>query len=294
MLALLLAIAVASLARTTPAGVPLPHGWRLREHDAFGTHGTIRTYAALHARYCETKPERCRLTAASPGWGQETLVPFEQAIRFANDHLEIQARGQPDGSITSGALISRRSWRSGCVEARYQIPATPGAWPSFWWFGAGPHASTSEIDVEQPIVIPPEPTGYLTVATIELQNHPTQGIVTPVAGGFHADLMALFTTTDYSAAPHRYTTCYDDAQGEMRRYIDGALIYIARDWHWVGPLPHAIVSLSAGGVPGWSGIVTDPSAFDATLAVYSLDYYAPRASAAARRGARAGRAERSE
>jgi beta-glucanase (GH16 family) len=233
----------------------------------------------------------CRLVGSIPGWAQETLVPFELAIGFASDHLELHAHGYPwNDTVTSGVMVSRRSWRSICVEARYQIPAIPGAWPAFWLLGegttcvfgcpVGPLSELSEIDVEQPISVTPRADGRLGVTTVELNNHP-EGTITPIASEFHPDLgstvpMALVTTTDYSATAHRYTTCYDDRQATITRYVDGALIYTAEGWRWVGPPPHVIVSLSVG---GWPGVVTDPSAFNATLALYSLDYYAPRDSA---------------
>jgi hypothetical protein len=86
--------------------------------------------------------------------------------------------------------------------------------------------------------------------------------------------MTFHTTTDYSAAPHTYTICYDDAQATNSRWIDGTLIYVAWDWQWTGPLAHVNVSLLVG---GWPGTVAAPSTYSATLALYAIDYYAPNA-----------------
>jgi hypothetical protein len=64
---------------------------------------------------------------------------------------------------------------------------------------------------------------------------------------------------DGSAAPHYYTTCYDDrGAGKVTRYIDGREIYAAT-WKWNealggtghGPDAVAILNLAVGG--RWTG-----------------------------------------
>jgi hypothetical protein len=85
---------------------------------------------------------------------------------------------------------------------------------------------------------------------------------------------------DASAAPHTYTACYDDAAGEMRRYIDGVSVY-SDVWKWnaslggtgTGPDAATIFNLAVGG--NWPGNVADPSSYTADLDLYSLRYYGP-------------------
>lgn len=250
----------------TLAGVPLPEGWELQKFDSFGRHGTIRNFAALHASYCEGP--NCAL-GTSRGFGQETFQHFEQVMAFADDHLQIQGRGHPNGTITSGFMIARYAPRSFCIEARYQIPAAIGSWPAFWfWPMSGAVAPFSEIDVEQPITI----NGALNVATPTFYNHPTMGTITDADSRLSADGTTLHTSTNYAAAPHNYTVCYDDSKATISKWVDGGLVYLATNWRWIGPNPNMIIDLAVGG--GWTGNI-DPLTYSGDLDVYSVAYYAP-------------------
>lgn len=274
---------------STTSGVPIPAGWSLKVSDRFGTDSsqTVRTYADLHAKYYEAayynrwSDGLVRIPNVVIHNEQQTYVHFEEAMRFHPDHMTIQARGRSDGSITSGELVSRYHSRSFCVEARYRIPNVPYSWTSFWHYGDAPGHDDSEIDVEQPLVMDPN-KAMQGVHDVTMYNTP-RGIITV------SD--PLFTTTwmtwtnpsfDASAAPHVYTTCYDDSgSGRTTRYIDGREIYSSiMKWNAAlggtgyGPDASTIFNLAVGGV--WTGMHPNPSTFSADLDLYSIDYYGPQ------------------
>ena len=61
-----------------------------------------------------------------------------------------------------------------------------------------------------------------------MYNHPSQSNLAIVDPKFTTQYMTwLNPSFDGSAAPHTYTTCYDDAASLITRYIDGAEIYTA-------------------------------------------------------------------
>jgi hypothetical protein len=267
----------------TVAGVALPSGWSLQVSDRFGTgpNQTVGTFAALHAKYYEGQYYNrdanglVKIPNVVINDEQETYVHFEQSIAFSCDHLTIQGRGQPDGSITSGEIVSIRSARSFCVEARYRIPSTDKSWPAFWFYGDANGHDLSEIDVEQPV------TANQGVDAVSMYNHPTSGTLTIVDSHFTSQWMTWTNTSfDGSAAPHTYTACYDDGASVLTRYIDGGEIY-SSVWKWnaslggtgKGPDASTIVNLAVGG--NWPGNTTFPRAYTADLDLYWIDYYGP-------------------
>lgn len=261
---------------TTAAGVPLPTGWTLQQSDMFGTDGNITNYTQLHAEYCEGQfynvdSSGClvRLPNVVINNEQETYEHFETSIVFFTDHLEIQGRGQPSGVIQSAEMVAQYTPLSFCVEARYQIPATPGSWPAFWFYGSTNQNTNSEIDVEQPVTL----NGSQGVYDVSLYNHPTQGTITVANPDFDTQSMTYYSSIDFSAAPHYYTVCYNDNTSTITKWIDGGLIYTATNWKWSGPNPNTITNLAVGGV--WPGNLSDPSAYVGNLDVYSIEYYAP-------------------
>lgn len=262
---------------TTTAGVPLPTGWTLRQSDSFGGDGNVTNYTQLHAEYCEGQfynvdSSGClvRLPNVVINNEQETYEHFETSIVFFTDHLEIQGRGQPNGVIRSAEMVARYTPLSFCVEARYQIPSTPGSWPSFWWYAStGINNTASEIDVEQPVTL----SRSQGVTEVSLYNHPTEGTITVTSPDFTTQNMTYYTSIDFSAAPHYYTVCYINNTNTITKWIDGGLIYTATNWHWNGPNPATTINLAVGGV--WPGDLSNPSAYVGNLDVYSIAYYAP-------------------
>jgi hypothetical protein len=267
----------------TSAGVPVPAGWTQKALDRFGTAlgSTVSTFAELHAKYYEgmyyNRDARglVKIPNVVINREQETYVHFEDAIAWAADHLTIQARGRPDGSIASGELVSVYTARSFCGEAHYRVPSEAGAWPAFWFYAATTGGDKSEIDVEQPI------TPHQGVTSVSLYNHPSQRNVIIADPAFTTRWMTWTKATfDGSASAHRYTVCYDDAAATITRYIDGSLIYTAT-FKWneslggtgQGPDPSAIVNLAVGG--SWPGNVANPSGFRADLDLYSVEWYGP-------------------
>jgi hypothetical protein len=260
----------------TTAGVPLPPGWTLRQSDTFGTDaGNIANYDQLHAKYCEGQfynvDGNClvRLPNVVVNGEQQTYEHFETSIAFFPDHLQIQGRGQPNGVIQSAEMVAKHTTRSFCVEARYQIPATPGSWPSFWFYASTTPNTTSEIDVEQPVTL----SGTQGVTDVSLWNHPTTGTITIANQNFTTQWMTYYSATDFSAAPHTYTVCYDDHNSTITKWIDGGLIYTATKWKWSGSNPNMIINLAVGG--SWPGNVADPSTYSGDLDIYSIEYYEP-------------------
>jgi hypothetical protein len=261
---------------TTTAGVPLPTGWTLRQSDRFGTDGDVANYTQLHAEYCEGQfynvdSSGClvRLPNVVINNEQETYQHFETSIVFFTDHLEIQGRGQPNGVIQSAEMVAKYTPLNFCVEARYQIPATPGSWPAFWFFGSTNQSTNSEIDVEQPVTL----NGSQGVYDVSLYNHPTQGTITVANSGFNTQWMTYYSSIDFSAAPHYYTVCYNDNTSTITKWIDGGLIYTATNWKWSGPNPNTTINLAVGG--SWPGTLSNPSAYVGNLDIYSIEYYGP-------------------
>ena len=261
---------------TTTAGVPLPTGWTLRQSDRFGTDGNVTNYTQLHAEYCEGQfynvdSSRClvRLPNVVINNEQETYEHFETSIVFFTDHLEIQGSGQPNGVIQSAEMVAKYTSLNFCVEARYQIPATPGSWPAFWFYGSTNQNTDSEIDVEQPVTL----NGSQGVYDVSLYNHPSQGTITVTNSGLDTQSMTYYSSLDFSAVPHYYTVCYNDDTSTITKWIDSGLMYTATNWKWSGPNPNTIINLAVGGV--WLGNLSNPSAYVGNLDVYSIEYYGP-------------------
>jgi hypothetical protein len=267
----------------TAGGAALPAGWTLKHLDRFGTRAgsTVTTLVELHARYYEAMYYNrdaqglVKIPNVVINKEQQTYVHFETAVAWAADHLTIQARGRPDGSITSGELVSVYTTRAFCTEARYRIPSQAGAWPAFWFYGAVTGGDKSEIDVEQPI------TPNQRATSVSLYNHPSQSNIVIADPAFTTKWMTWTKASfDASAAPHSYTVCYDDTAASVARYIDGSLIYTAA-FKWneslggtgKGPDASTIVNLAVGG--SWPGNVANPSAFVADFDLYSIAYYGP-------------------
>ena len=128
---------------TTTAGVTLPAGWSLKISNRFwhgrGSHGEHALGASRQVlRGAVLQPRRQR-PREIPTWSSTTsrrrTSTSRPSIAFASDHLTIQGRGQPDGSITSGEIVSICTARSFCIEANYRIPSTDKSWPAFWFYG---------------------------------------------------------------------------------------------------------------------------------------------------------------
>jgi hypothetical protein len=262
---------------STRSGVPLPAGWVLQVSDIFGTGGggTVSNYTQLHSRYNEGQFYNVdanglvKIPNVVINGEQETYEHFETSIAFFADHIEIQGRGQPNGVIQSAEMVSTNTPLSFCVEARYQIPSTPGSWPAFWWYGSTDRNTNSEIDVEQPVPL----NGSQGVTDVSLWNHPTTGTIAVANPNFGTQWMTYYSSTDFSAAPHYYTVCYNDATSTITKWIDGGLIYTATNWKWSGPNPNTIINLAVGG--SWPGALSNPSAYSGNLEIYSIEYYGP-------------------
>ena len=261
---------------TTAAGVPLPTGWILQQSDMFGADGNVTNYAQLHAEYCEGQfynvdSSGClvRLPNVVINNEQETYEHFETSVVFFTDHLEIQGRGQPSGVIQSAEMVAKYTPLNFCVEARYQIPATLGSWPAFWVYGSTNQNTSSEIDVEQPVTL----NGTQGVYDVSLFNHPTEGTIAIENLDFTTQHMTYYSWSDFSAAPHYYTVCYNNSAGTITKWIDGGLIYTATNWYWSGPNPNTIINLAVGGV--WPSDLSNPSTYVGNLDIYSIEYYAP-------------------
>ncbi len=277
---------IPGMTSATRGGVPLPAGWALRQADHFGTQdgATVANLDQLHDRYFEAMyynrdaSGRVDLPNVVVNHEQQTYRHFEDVIAFSADHLTIQARGHDDGSIWSGELVSKYAARSFCIEGVYKIPNVMGAWPALWWYGSDYGTDISEIDIEQPI------TPYQGVSTFTMHNHPEVPIEqTSITSPYFTTQWWNYTDPafDASATAHTYTACYDDVgAGEIRRYIDGALIYTAA-FKWAaslggtghGPDPSTLFNLAVGG--DWPGNVADPASFQADLDLYSIEYYGP-------------------
>ena len=265
----------------TMSGVSVPAGWTLKAWDQFGTGGNVTNLQQLHAKYYEAqyynRDSNGLVTIPNTviNSEQETYSHFESVIAWASDHLTIQARGQSDGSITSGEMVSKYAARSFCTEAKYRIPNVMGSWPAFWFYAAAASGDSSEIDVEQPI------TPSQGVSEVSMYNHPGQSNVVIADPAFTTQYMTWSKSSfDGSSAPHTYTVCYDDAKSSLARYIDGGLVYTATfKWNQSlggtghGPDAATTVNLAVGG--SWPGNVSNPSSFKADFDVYWIQYFSP-------------------
>jgi hypothetical protein len=124
-------------------------------------------------------------------------------------------------------MASNFTPRSFCIETRYKVPATDKAWPAFWWYAKDYNGDASEIDIEQPN------TPNQGVHDVTFYNHTylydsidigTPDFTTP-------GMTYARTDIDFSAAPHTYTTCYDDATATVTHWVDTQRIYTAA-WKW--------------------------------------------------------------
>jgi hypothetical protein len=264
----------------TASGVPVPQGWTQKSWDQFGTSGNVTDFQQLHAKYYEAqyynRDSSGLVTIPNTviNGEQETYSHFETVIAWASDHLTIQVRGQPNGSINSGELVSKSTARSFCTEAKYRIPSAMGSWPAFWFYGAA-SGDSSEIDVEQPI------TSSQGVSQVTMYNHPSQSNVVIADPAFTTQYMTWSKSSfNANSAAHTYTVCYDDSKSSLARYIDGALIYTATfTWDQSlggtghGPDAATIVNVAVGG--SWPGNVSNPSAFKDDLDLYSIQTFGP-------------------
>ncbi len=264
----------------TASGISIPQGWTLKFWDQFGTSGNVTNFEQLHAKYYEAQYYNrdgsglVTIPNTVINSEQETYSHFESVIAWASDHLTIQARGRPDGSIDSGELVSKYAARSFCTEAKYRIPSTKGSWPAFWFYGAA-SGDSSEIDVEQPI------TSSQGVSQVTMYNHPGQSDVVIADSAFTTQYMTWSKSSfNASTAPHTYAVCYDDSKSSLARYIDGGLVYTAT-FKWDqslggtghGPDAATIVNVAVGG--SWPGNVSNPSSYSDNLDLYYLQYFAP-------------------
>lgn len=264
----------------TASGVPIPQGWTQKSWDQFGTSGNVTNFQQLHAKYYEAqyynRDSSGLVTIPNTviNGEQETYSHFETVIAWASDHLTIQARGQPNGSIDSGELVSKSAARSFCTEAKYRIPSAMGSWPAFWFYGAA-SGDSSEIDVEQPI------TSSQGVSQVTMYNHPNQSNIVIADPAFTTQYMTWSKSSfNANTAAHTYTVCYDDSKSSLARYVDGALIYTATfTWNQSlggtghGPDAATIVNVAVGG--SWPGNVSNPSAFKDDLDLYSIQTFGP-------------------
>lgn len=280
-----------------PSGAPIPQGWSLKQSDRFGSGGNVTNAQQLFSKYVEglwfqveyapTVEESSGRVLASgnaiPG-EQQTFVHFEDSrvFNFKADRLTIQARGQSDGKILSGQIVSRYNSRSFCIEARLKMPTAKHSFPAFWQYANSGHYGkndASEIDVETPI----SADGHYTRNVVTMFNHGNALSNIQI----HDSRVRDYTFKDANfdiGQPHYYTTCYDDSgAGKMSRYIDGKLMYEAT-FKWNGKLggtgygvnASTIINFSVGSTI-WQGIglVPDPKSFADDMDVYSVDYYAP-------------------
>ena len=266
----------------TLANVPLPAGFTRVISDRFGTGPgqNVTTHADVHAKYYEgqfyNRDEQglVKLPNVVINGEQQTYVHFEDALVFAADHVTIQARGQADGSITSGEMVSIHTARSFCVESKYRVPSADKAWPALWWYGSVSGGDSSEIDIEQPN------TPNQGVHDVSMHNHPYEyDSIEALSPHFTTDYMNFSDPSfDASTAPHVYTMCYDDAAATLEHWLDGVALFSA-SWKWNksmggtghGPDATTIVNMAVGG--NWPGNTADPVHFSADLDLYYLDYY---------------------
>jgi hypothetical protein len=266
----------------TTAGVPLPEGWGLKQADHFGYNGNVASYESLHSKYYEGQfynrvgsAGLVQIPNTRINHEQQDYVHFEQAVAFANDHITIQAHGQPDGQITSAEMVSIYTARSFCVESKYTTAGNSQSWSAFWNITSEAAADTSELDVEHPN------NSYLGVNDVSFHSHPESTNFQVVDNRFDTGSMNWHEQSfDSSREPHTYTICYDDSRARASRYIDGHQIFEA-DFKWnstiggtgYGPDATTILNLAVGG--DWLHDVADPVHFQADMDIYSVEYYGP-------------------
>jgi len=253
--------------------VPLPPGWTLKQSDLFGTAGTVKTHADLHALYYEGQfwDRDANGLQNIPNiviGGQQTWSHFEDVMIFSADHMTIQGRGHPDGSITSGQIISHLTARSWAVEAKITVPKTDKTFAAFWFYGSQAGNTDSEFDTE-----------FLVGAGLD--QHAVTMFFHPGASDYiiadpkFSDGVWKDPTFDFSV-PHTYTMVYDDTTGRVSRFIDGHFIFSALA-KWNGGPGGAdmcmLIDLAVGG--DWPGNLSNPSAYVGNLDVYSIEYYGP-------------------
>ncbi len=89
-----------------------------------------------------TTLDSSKWSAASPGWTMPNSASTATAsdVSVANGVLTLSAnRPSSTGSFSSGSISSynKYSFTGGYVEARIQLPSTPGSWPAFWGLYTG-------------------------------------------------------------------------------------------------------------------------------------------------------------
>jgi hypothetical protein len=277
---------------TTAVGATLPVGWTLKQSDRFGTAGNVTNFAQLHnlyyeAAYFNRDPATGLVNnyVCCIGGNMNLYGHFEDVIVFGTDHLTIQGRGHPDGSIWTGEMVSKLTSYSWAVEAKISVPKTDKTWGAFWFYGADSTNTDTEIDTEFTIDVGTAAGEW--VAGMEL--HPTWTGLTKYDPKFnenyymsYQDLTFLF---DFSL-PHTYTMVYDNSTGLITRWIDGVKIYSAHLssdgttpilWNYgaAGRAPMTtLVVLDVGGV-SVGGNPPNPAAWVGDMNVWSIEYYGP-------------------
>lgn len=273
---------LANSTSNTTGGAALPAGWSLKRSDTFGTSGTVPNLTALHASYCEGQYYNVvagclvKLPNTVINGQQGIYSHFEDVIAFSTDHLTIQGRGQGNGTIKTGMLVSKATARSFCYEAKLKVPGAQGSWGAFWAYSAS-FGDSSELDFEWPMTSSASRTDQ-----VFMFNHPAASSVSVSNSDFTTDWMYYHTPSfDSTTMPHDYTTCYDDAgSGRLTRYVDGVLMYSAV-WKWNASLggtghgPDSIMTMSLAVGGSWPGNVANPAGYVGDLDVYSIEYYGP-------------------
>jgi hypothetical protein len=279
---------------TTASGVPIPSGWALQRFDTFGTGGSVPGPVRLRTLYDEAQffaEVDGRQTIPNSGVinnQQQQYQHFEDATwLWGTDHVTIQGRGQPDNSIKSGQIAYRKAYRSFIFEARFTVPSTLGTWVEFWAFAGSGGGDTSEIDVE--CLQSTDGTSWDS-HSVSVGNIPYG---TPISDDSHFSFNSSTGILRYDNAafnkntgPHYYTIYYNDAgAGEIRRYIDGALLYHVPSWKWnntlggtgFGPDAVMLLDLACGTLNGgnFPGTIASPSTWSGDLDIYSVGVYAP-------------------
>lgn len=284
------------ISNLTAGGVPIPSGWALQRLDTFGTANSVPGPIRLHTLYNEAiffdqdGTDRIQIPNTGINSQQQIYQHFEDATwLFMSDRLRIQARGQGDNSIKSGQMETNGFGRSFIFEARLTAPATLGSWVEYWVFADSAGGTTSEIDVEIVISNPAGSGSNLDTHSYSIGNIGDSGqVITIDDSHVTVDVpsgsgLVLYRNAalNVSTGPHYYTTIYDDSgPGQIRRYLDGVLLYHAT-WKWnttmggtgFGPDPAMILDLAVGGA--FPGNVATPSAYSGDLDVYSLGFYTP-------------------
>jgi hypothetical protein len=270
--------------RRTKAGAPIPSGWEMKRIDTFGTAGSVPDLTTLHSLYNEGQFYNVDgaglviIPNTVINNEQETYMHFEDVIAFSSDHIKIQARGQPDNSITSGELVSKYFARSFIFEGRVQVPSTGGSWAAFWAYGRASGNDSSEFDNEFSMTFGQEAD---VQHEFTMFNHPQETNIVISDSRFTTQFYEFFDSAlNVTTSPHSYTMVYDDDAGTITRYFDGKLVYTA-DFTWnaslggtgFGPDANLIINLAAGG--DFPGQIPTPSAYSGDMDIYWVGYYAP-------------------